>query len=225
MGLPGRGAWRRLIVCTMVLPGAIVAYLIAAVLGALLPNGADGGGTGRVTVHLVAGPIHYDFLLPADAQTRRDFAFAEAAGVPLGAPGVEWIVVGWGSEAFYTATGSYADLRVRTVWRAAVGDGSVVRVSVAGRLGARESQVLRLTKAEYARLRAAILASVETPVPVPGAGLSAFDAFFPAKGRFHVLRTCNVWVAGVMRSAGLRFGRWTPTPYAVTLAARVFQRG
>lgn len=204
------------------MPGAIIAYLIAALIGALWPNGETGGGAGEVTVYLVAGPIHYDFLLPADAETLEAFDFARGH-VPLDAPGVDWVVVGWGSRAFYTATGGYSDLSLGTVWRAATGDGSVLHVSVAGDVTGLVDRQLSLTAEEYRALRAAILSTAPDPTPIAGAGFSEWDAFFEAGGRFHLFRTCNVWVAEVLRAAGLRFGRWTPTPYAVTLSRLIHQ--
>lgn len=194
----------------------------------MLPNGQTGGqtgpGTGPVTVHLVTGPIHYDFLLPADAATRAAFGFANAAGLPMEAEAVEWLVVGWGAEAFYTQTGTWRDLKPGPLWKAVTGDASVLRVALAGRLGDLPVQSLHLTHAEYHRLREAILQSLAQPAKAaPGHG--DWDRFFAAKGRFHLLRTCNVWIGDVMERAGLRFGRWTPLPFAVTLSLRVFQGG
>lgn len=208
----------------LVPPALVGLYLLAAVAGALWPNGRTGGGDGPVTVWLLSGPIHYDFLLPADAETVAAFGFAERAGVPLSDPRVDWIVVGWGARAFYTATESYADLDAATIWHAVAGDASVLHVSVAGALDEHSgARPLRLTPAEYDRLRAAILHYAPAPDPVPDAGFGPYDRFFTAMGRFHLFRTCNVWVAEVLERAGIRFGLWTPTPFAVTLSLSRFQ--
>ncbi|WP_238367526.1 DUF2459 domain-containing protein [Mesobacterium pallidum] len=198
-------------------------FAVAGVIGAAIPNGETGGGDGPVTVHLLAGPIHYDFLLPADGTTRADFAFATAGGVPVDDPRARWIVAGWGAAAFYTTAGTYADVQPGAVLRGIVGDGSVLHVSVAGAL--RDDlplRTLRLTQAEYDRLKRAILASAPDPT-FAASGFGPTDAFFASPERFHLFRTCNVWVAEVMARAGLRFGRWTPAPYSVTLAHRLFQ--
>lgn len=210
-----RGLWA--------LPGAILTYLVAAFIGALIPNGEHGGGEGAVTVYFLNGPIHYDILLPADPVTRAKFGFAQQAGVPIDAPAVEWIVVGWGSRAFYTSAHSYTDISARALWSAVTGDDSVLRIAVAGDISQLPAREIRVTIDEYSRLRAAILASVPEARPIAGAGFSRWDAFFEARGRFHLFRTCNVWLAGVMREAGLRFGRWTPTPYAVTFSRWLYQ--
>ena len=56
------------------------------------------------------------------------------------------------------------------------------------------------------------------PIPVPAAGFTDTDRFFEARGRFRIFRTCNTWISRTLRAAGLRFGIWTPTRYAVTLS-------
>jgi uncharacterized protein (TIGR02117 family) len=116
-------------------------YFGLAIFGALVPaplTAPSGPNSGQTSagqeIVLVAGPIHYDILLPADNDTRAAFAFLETAGVLIGSRGVQWLSVGWGSEAFYTTIGSYRDLSLRTIWRAATGDAGVIRFEVYGAL-------------------------------------------------------------------------------------------
>jgi len=45
-----------------------------------------------------------------------------------------------------------------------------------------------------------------------GPGLYGYSAFYPARGKFHLFNTCNVWTARVLRAAGLPV---TPS-YAIT---------
>ena len=40
-------------------------------------------------------------------------------------PDARWLVVGWGSAAFYTTAGTYADIAPSAVWTAATGDAAV----------------------------------------------------------------------------------------------------
>ena len=77
---------------------------------------------------------------------------------------------------------------------------------------------MRLTQDQFEALIVAIQSSIEDQTPLTGLGLTGTDAFSPAKGRFDVFRTCNVWVSKVLNAAGVRMGRWTPTPYSVTLS-------
>ena len=205
---------------------AVALYLLATLAGAVLPNGAPvpPEGTDVYRVGIVLGPIHADLLIPLSPDVRADFAFAEAAGVPVTDPRAEWLVVGWGAQEFYTTVGRYSDVTARAVWRGVTGDASVMRVEVAGRITDFTGiDLLALTPAQFDRLRAAILDSFArgpdgNPVPLAHPGFSGTDEFFKAKDRFHIFRTCNVWLSDLLALAGVPFGRWTPTPQAVRLA-------
>jgi uncharacterized protein (TIGR02117 family) len=179
-------------------------------------------------VGIVLGPIHADLLIPLSPDVRADFAFAEAAGVPVTDLRAEWLVVGWGAQEFYTTVGRYSDVTARAVWRGVTGDASVIRVEVAGRLNDFTGiDLLALTPDQFDALTAAILNSFArgpdgNPVSLAHPGFSGTDGFFAAKDRFHLFRTCNVWLSDLLAKAGVPFGRWTPTPFAVRLAFRRF---
>lgn len=215
----------------LVLPALVGAYLLAAVAGALIPGRVQDAPERQgppVTILLAAGPIHYDFLLPLTPETRTAFAALDLHGLPVTAPGAEWLIVGWGAREFYTTTGSYADLSTAAIWRSFTGDASVLRVDVIGPLRAGlDLPALTLDAGQYASLLSAIDDSFRRDqkgalVPIPGPGFGPTDRFFAAHGRFDILRTCNTWIAAMLRTAGLRFGAWTPTPYAVTLSLARF---
>lgn len=206
---------------------SIALYALAAVLGAIVPLSATpemSGDTPDVTVWLVSGPIHYDFLLPLDQKTKAKFDFVETAGVPISDVRAKWLSVGWGAKEFYTTTGDYSDLRLKSIWRGLIGDDSVMRVDVAGNLPVGMPGLrLNLTAGQYSRLRDSILKGFAGPAPsvLSHLGLTPTDAFFAGQGRFHLFRTCNVWVGERLRMAGFTFGRWTPLPYSVTIAGHL----
>ncbi len=200
---------------TLSLPALVVVWFLAGLVGAVIPAGGEDPGD-DVEIRLVGTAIHYDFRLPATPETRAAFAFAR--GVPVDAPGVAWVLAGWGARDFYTATGAHADLRPGPVWRAISGDASVLRVDVWGPFDGEGTLRLRLSAAQYTRLLAAIVATRSGP-ELADAGFTPTDAFFAARGRFDARRTCNVWVGAMLRAAGVRFGVWTPTPQAVRLSA------
>lgn len=210
-------------------------YLLAAIAGALIPGplalnpSAEDGPP--IEIRLVAGPIHYDLLLPLTPRTQARFFHLEQAGLPLADPHAEWLVIGWGSRAFYTHEGRYSDVPAATLWRAVTGDDAVLRADVIGPLPqGYESPVLKVTQAEYAALLTAMLRQLKpdadhAAIALTAPGFTDTDMFFEATGRFHIFRTCNTWVSRTLRRAGIRFGAWTPTPYAVTLSHRRFHPG
>ncbi len=219
----------------LLVPVSLIAlYFVAAFVGALISGGGEGhlGDADRsnstaTEVFLVAGPIHYDFLLPLTDETRDNFAELAQAGLPVLDPDARWLLIGWGAREFYTTTGTYADLSVSAVLRGIFGDDAVLRAEIFGALRTDiDLPSLRLDSQQYDRLQQAILSSFARNsgqlVPVPG-NLSGGDRFFEAKGRFNLFRTCNTWIGDVIQTAGLRFGRWVPLPYSVTLSHAVFQ--
>jgi len=90
--------------------GAVIAvpvlWFLAGLIGGRLAAGPDWPQQG-LTIGLMRGPIHDDVVLPLDTDTCADFAFAERdKGLPVSHPAAEWVLVGWGSRAFYTRTGT-----------------------------------------------------------------------------------------------------------------------
>ncbi|MEO8243298.1 MAG: TIGR02117 family protein [bacterium] len=206
-----------------------IAYFLAALAGAVLPGGhaqIDGGPL--VRIGLLRGPIHYDLVLPLTPETRARFGFAAVQGVPILNPGARNLVVGWGSRAFYTTTGTYADLRLATIWHAITGDAATLHLDVTGDLTGIDNLLwLDLSQTQRTALEQAVTATFSRdplgqpqPLPVPPYGNT--DAFYAAQGHFSALHTCNVWIGEMLRQSGLDFGQWTPTPQSVTLSAQWF---
>ena len=127
----------------------------------------------------------------------------------------------WGARGFYTQAGSYSDIPLRAVARAALGDTAVIRLEAWRDFTPEDlpgTRVLHLSPAGLTALVARIEADLGPPMPIAAAGLTGRDAFFAARGRFSALRTCNVWVGEALRAADLSLGRWTPTPQALRLS-------
>ncbi len=177
---------------------------------------------------LARGPIHFDLLIPMSDQLRQTFAFAEAQGVPITNPQVKFLMVGWGSKAFYTQTGTYADLNLSSIWPALTGDDATLHIDVAGDLqGLPAITWISLSETQLTALTNAVTASLSrdatgNPIALNAPPFGLTDAFYAANGRFNVLNTCNVWIGHMLRQAGLDFGIWTPTPQSVAVSASWF---
>ncbi|MBL9050013.1 MAG: DUF2459 domain-containing protein [Tabrizicola sp.] len=194
-------------------------YLAASVVLPLVPGpGQDASGPLSHRIGLLQGPIHTDILLPLTPETRARFAFA-APRVPVADPDAQWLILGWGSAAFYTTAGTYADITASAVLTAATGDGAVIRLDVTGPLNPLPNlRFLRLSEAQFQALLDQTTAAFASQTPLSHPGFTARDAFFPARGNFHALRTCNVWLGETFRASGIPFGLWTPTNWSVALS-------
>ena len=202
-------------------------FFALSLLGALIPGPhAQNPGPPAVQIGLLRGPIHYDILLPLDANTLNTFAFSERAGVPLHHPDARWLIIGWGATGFYTTAGAFSDITAAALWNGITGDTSVMHIDVGGEIPASAGVTfLKISAPEYRALLTTIEASFARnpeggflPLAIPG--FRDTDAFFAARGRFHLLHTCNAWIGETLRAAGLSFGIWTPTPQSVALSLR-----
>jgi uncharacterized protein (TIGR02117 family) len=198
----------------------LVLFLAASVLLPLVPGpGPDYRDSFTRRIGLLQGPIHTDILLPLSPETRDRFGFAEAAGVPLHHPEAEWLMFGWGSAAFYTTAGTYADITASAVLTAATGDDAVIRLDAVGRLPKMENlRFLNLSEEQFQALLTQAADALASQTAIDHPGFTATDAFFPAHGHFSALRTCNVWLGETFRAAGIPFGLWTPANWSVRLS-------
>lgn len=205
-------------------------YLLATVLLPLIPGPrvADAPGTGY-RLGLIAGPIHYDLLVPLTPAVRARLTFASAAGVPVDDPAAEWLLLGQGGRTFYTTVGTYADLTAAAVLKGAVGDATVVRLDAVGPVrqdvGIRWLEIGPQGLDRLMDMIDASLAPGAGALPLPAPGFTATDRFFPGTGRADLVRTCNAWVGRALRAAGYRFGLWTPATWSVNLSLWRFGPG
>lgn len=213
---------RRLVLALIAVP---VFYVLAGFLGAVIPGPVAGvAGAPTELVALARGPIHYDILMPLTPETRDAFGFAKAQGLPMDHPDAEWLVLGWGADGFYTTVGSYGDITPGVLWRAVTGDGSVLRLDLAGDVSHVAGLTwLEVSAAQIAALRDVALAefardAAGQPLALPAAPWGQSHVFFRAVSRFHLFHTCNAWMGETLRAAGIAHGVWTPTTQALSLS-------
>lgn len=185
---------------------------------------ADVKGAPTQVIGLVRGSIHYDILLPLSPELRKSFAFATADGLPMDHPQAEWLILGWGSERFYSTVGAYSDIRPGVLWRAATGDSAVMRLDLAGDVSGVESIAwLDASPAQIDALAQVVLAALPrdaagNPTALPPAPWGQTHVFYRANGRFNIFHTCNAWAGETLRAAGIGHGIWTPTTQAFWLS-------
>ena len=190
-------------------------YLLAALVGTLVPvNGSWREPDEGITIYLADNGVHADLILPATVNgmdwrpllPRSDFS-----DVPAGAG---WIAFGAGERRVYLDTPTWGDITPRTLWAATTGGERVMHVEWTSdpAYAARE---LRVTHEQYRRLWAAIRAGfildhAGKPIRIDHPGYGPRDAFYKGFGRASAIDTCNQWVAGRLRLAGVKAPTWSP---------------
>jgi uncharacterized protein (TIGR02117 family) len=190
-------------------------YLVAALIGSLVPvnRGWSEAGQGT-TIYLADNGIHADIVMPVKAERldwRPLFPVSDFAAAD---PNAQWIAFGAGEERVYLNTPSWWDITPRTIASALLGGKRVMHVEYVSS-PAYAVREIRLRPEEYRRLWAAIRADLALqrngrPIRVDHPGYGYSDAFYRAAGKASALRTCNSWVAGRFRLAGIETSLWPP---------------
>lgn len=212
---------------------ALALVVLAPLAGAfvprplLAPDPPGPGPTRRILV--LANPIHTDIALPADPDVIERFGFLADAGVPVFAPSVKWLVVGWGGRAFYLETPTWSDLKPGPVLSALTLDRAVMHVDLGGGIepGAAGVTPVDLAPDAFAEVLQATLAGFArgadgAPQLIEGRSYGEYDRFYEGSGRFNALVGCNTWTSAVLRAGGLRTGWWNPLPQSLGWSLRAF---
>lgn len=192
-----------------------LAYLLAALAGSLIPaNPGWAEPDDGITIYLADNGIHADLILPASADgldwapllPKTDFAAPN--------PDARWVAFGAGERHVYLDTPRWRDITLPTLWHALAGGERVMHVEWVADPSYAEREI-RLRPQDYRRLWAAIrsdmaLDSSGRPIRIDHPGYGPADAFYRARGKASAFRTCNSWVAGRLRLAGVKTSLWPP---------------
>lgn len=172
-----------------------------------------------IAVHVVDHGYHTGLVIPratlhraAAAISPRDAAAAERLRWLAGIfPDADWIEVGWGDSAFYRSTPTIGDVDIGLGLRALIVPTAAVLQVVPGTgppdraFPASDIIRLGLSPGGLAGLARRLAATVAEPPPGQELGPSLYGAgaFFDARLDYHLLRTCNHWIAWLLRGAGV----------------------
>lgn len=196
----------------------LAAYAVAGLIGGAVPVNAGWRPPARgVRIYVESNGVHTGLVVPkvAGGVDWRPLVRPEHLADPRhGAH--PYLSFGWGERAFYLETATWADVRLATVLAAAVGsDRTLVHVDhmPEPRPGV-EVRAITLRPDEYRRLADHIRGTFADR-PRRYRGYGSYDAFYDARGRYSMRRTCNAWTGEGLAKAGVRVGRWTPFPVTV----------
>lgn len=203
-------------------------YFTIAVIGAFWGASAnqidDRDSSKEITIYLLTSYLHADIAVPMLPDVERRFGFLAGTGFPLDNPNLRYLAFGWGSKAFYTTAGSYADITFTAAAKAITGDEAVMHIAPAGALSPSTSRIaMRLTQQQFTALLDGIERSFTkgpngAPILLAGESHGYGDVFYEGEGHFNILWPCNIWAATILRQSGIKLGAWTPTTHALTLS-------
>jgi uncharacterized protein (TIGR02117 family) len=195
----------------------VVLYVAAAlVLGFIPVNRGFVETPGGIPVAVCSNGVHTDFVLPVRTEVIDWSALFAPANYPVDVTGFDHIGIGWGDLDFYRSTPRWADFDLGIALKALTGLGpAALHVQYRPGPGLNEDcRTVTVSAAQYDALSGTIAATIASPIPAaPGYG--ATDLFYPALGRFSLVKSCNVWVGQGLQASGLPTGVWTPFSFQV----------
>ena len=192
---------------------AIALFLLSAGIGSSIPRNGDWREPERgVEIMVETNGVHTALVLPL-VTAERDWGRVFPLG-DIARPDRPYthVSVSWGERQVFLETPTWWDLKASTVLRiAGVGGEGLLHVAYYVRPApAEDIRPLRLTRAEYRRLVAAIDRALPRGEWTAHRGYDDYDAFYEAPGRYTVRNTCNQWTSDTLAAAGVKTGWWTP---------------
>jgi uncharacterized protein (TIGR02117 family) len=192
---------------------AIALFLLIAWIGSSIPRNGDWREPERgIEIMVESNGVHTALVLPIvtlERDWREVFPIAD-----IGRPDRPYthVSISWGERQVFLETPTWWDLKASTVLRiAGVGGEGLLHVAWYVRPAPGEdNRPLRMTRAEYRRLLAAIDRALPQGRWVAHPGYGDYDAFYEAPGRYTIRNTCNQWTSDTLAAAGVKTGRWTP---------------
>lgn len=208
---------------------ALLGYLIIIVLGLIPVNNDFEQANDGVSIYVFSGPVHSDVILPTvtDAIDWRDHFPPDDFRSPV--VRAAHVAIGWGDRGFFLETPRWKDLKVSTAAKAMfLPSKTVMHVQFyAQPKETNECKKVVISNEAYERLVAHILTSfaqndsnesADNKILIdPSYAYGRTDAFYEAKGSYHLFNTCNCWVAGTLKAGGVRTPWFSPLPRTVLL--------
>lgn len=168
-----------------------------------------------VTIYAYTNGVHSGLVLPAVNAVHDWRVRVPARDLPDPRLAGSWLLFGWGERNFYLNTPTWDKVDPLIVLRAAVGSrATLMHVDHLQRVWTGpDLRPILLTPEQYRALAEAIDADFAPGMAIPGYG--ADDLFYPGRGKYSALRTCNEWTGGKLRDVGVRVGIWTPLSWSV----------
>lgn len=199
-------------------------YFTAAVFLMHLPSHTAFKETpGGIPIYVLSNGVHADIVLPAQHEMMNWTAVVSPAHVLHPDTAFQYVAMGWGDKGFYINTPTWADLKTSTALNAAFWlSTSAMHVTwrKAAPVPGPKCRRVVISVEQYKRLCAFILQTFErnsanATIYIKAKPYGYTDAFYEAKGRYNLFKTCNVWAGNALRDAGINTGMWTPLDESV----------
>lgn len=164
-------------------------------------------------IHFSSSAIHVDIVLPI---TSIDSSLIKNLTIPVG---TKYIAFGWGDQAFYLETKTWADLSVKTALKSLITKTpSAMHVTYLRHFSAKW-KTKNICSEQLETINSHILSGFE--INKNGSyvfienGYGKNDFFYEGKGEYTGFKTCNTWMNECMKKSKIKTATWTPFSFGI----------
>lgn len=200
----------------LIFPLFVLSYLLAAWIFASLPvNQAQ--PKGEITLFLVSNGVHTDVVMPLKNEIFDWTRVVNPADSITDDANIAYVGLGWGERNFYLYTPEWKDLSVSNALGALSGlNRTLIHITYYAFEPKEDDYIVKfsVTSEQYQRLTKSLSESFKQEdgktILLKGIHYQSNDAFYEAKGRYHLFNTCNTWLNDRLVESGLKGVYWTP---------------
>lgn len=172
----------------------------------------------NITAYVISNGVHTDIIVPLRNDIIDWNRYLPVSNTSGKDTTVNFIAFGWGDKGFYLETPSWNDLKFSTAFKAVFAlDPSAVHVTYYRNPQPNNScRLIHLTHEQYRRLAAYLFSSFTLdkngmPENIKTTAVyGQHDAFYEARGRYNLFKTCNTWTNTALKISGQKACLWTP---------------
>jgi uncharacterized protein (TIGR02117 family) len=202
---------------TLTLVVLLLLYLLSAFTLSRMSTDREKDTRPEMTIYILTNGVHTDLVVPVKSEEINWSNYIPFANTTANDTTAQWLAFGWGDKGFYLETPTWGDLTFSTAFKAAFSLSSSAIHATYYRMMHENSQCrkIEISKAQYARLVTYIRNTLDTtdggmPVHIAtNASYGKHDAFYEARGSYHLFHTCNTWANNGLKSCGQKACVWT----------------
>lgn len=201
----------------------LLAYLAILLIGLVPTNNAFQPTQDGVTIFIVSNAVHADVIVPANNESINWHDEFDDSDFRADRSQTTHVAIGWGDRGFFLETPTWDDLKLSTAANALlIPSESCLHVSLVRPEYFPTKSSVTVSQEQYAQLVAFIKDSFRRDkngraTVIANQAYTDNDAFYKAKGSYHILNTCNSWVGRALYHADVRVPLWSPMPGTPTL--------
>lgn len=191
--------------------------LMAYLLGHLSINNDFKQDVKGIEIFVKSNGAHTDFIVPVKNEVYDWQTLASTDHTVAKDTNVHFVALGWGDKGFFLETPTWGDLKFSTAFKALFAlSTSAMHVefrSKAPKLS-ESCKSIKISPEQYQQLVNYVTNSFTKDsngqvIPIANAHYDKHDAFYEAKGSYHLFKTCNEWTRKGLSTAGVRCSCWS----------------